>query len=150
MHAYWILQIYLRGKKFFVPEWEKCLSTQIITNNSRFHWKRRKNYKLLQNNLARYKNIFQYVYSNVYSEVFYATEKRGFNLKSNFHIMFKTYRDKMQIRSMGKNPSNYESVQKETNTHKQKPINIDDFNDLGEAKVKERVNKRKTKRCWKQ
>ena len=61
--------------------------------------------------------------------------------------MFKTYRDKTQIRSMGKNPSNYESVQKETNTHKQKPINIDDFNDLGEAKVKERVNKRKTKRC---
>ena len=53
----------------------------------------------------------------------------------------------MQIRSMGKNPSNYESVQKETNTHKQKPINIDDFNDLGEAKVKERVNNRKTKRC---
>ena len=48
---------------------------------------------------------------------------------------------------MVKNPSNYESVQKETNTYEQKPINIDDFNDIGEAKVKEQVNKRKMKQC---
>ena len=56
----------------------------------------------------------------------------------------------MQIRSMGKNPSNYESVQKETNTYEQKLINIDDFNNIGKAKAKERVNKQKMKRCWKQ
>ena len=43
--------------------------------------------------------------------------------------MFKTYKDKMQIRSIGKNPINYETVQKEMNTYEQKPINIDNFND---------------------
>ena len=43
--------------------------------------------------------------------------------------MFKTYKDKMQIRSMGKNLINYEIVQKEMNTYEQKRINIDDFND---------------------
>ena len=30
MHAYWILQIYLRGKKLFVPEREKCPSTKLL------------------------------------------------------------------------------------------------------------------------
>ena len=107
----------------------------------------KKNYKLLQNNLARYKNVFQYVYSNVYPEIYCTTENRGFDLKRNFHIMFKTYRDKMQMRAVGKNPSNYESLQKETSIYEQKPINIDDFNDLEEAEVKEWVNKRKQKRC---
>ena len=43
--------------------------------------------------------------------------------------MFKTYKDKMQIRSMGKNLINYETIQKEMNTYEQKRINIDDFND---------------------
>ena len=51
--------------------------------------------------------------------------------------MFKTYRDKMQMRAVGKNPNNYESLQKETSIYEQKPINIDDFNDLEEAEVKE-------------
>ena len=46
---------------------------------------------------------------------------------------------------MGKNPNNYESVWKETNTYEQKPINIDDFNDLEDAEVKEWINKRKMK-----
>ena len=40
---------------------------QMITN---FIEKDDKNYKLLQNNLACYKNIFQYVYSNVYPEIY--------------------------------------------------------------------------------
>lgn len=52
----------------------------------------------------------------------------------------------MQIRSMGKNPINYETVQKEMNTYEQKPINIDDFNNHKEDKVQERVNKQKAKR----
>ena len=52
----------------------------------------------------------------------------------------------MQMRSMTKNPNNYESMRKETNIYEQKPINIDEFNDLGEADLKERVVKRKKKR----
>lgn len=48
------------------------------------------NYKDLRNNLWSYKNIFQYVYSNVFPEIYCSTERRGFDLKSNFHIIFKT------------------------------------------------------------
>ena len=47
---------------------------------------------------------------------------------------------------MGKNPSNYESIRKETNIYEQKPINIDDFNEAEEAEVKQWVEKRKQKR----
>ena len=53
-----------------------------------------KNYKDLRNNLSSYKNIFQYVYSNVFPEIYGSTERRGFDLKSNFQNIFKTYKDK--------------------------------------------------------
>ena len=105
-----------------------------------------KSYTLLQNNLSSYKIIFQYVYSNVYPEIYCSTEKRSFDLKSNFNIMFKTYKDKMQIRSIGKNPNNYENIQKETNIYEHKLVNIDVFNDSEEADIKERVEQRKNKR----
>ena len=41
---------------------------------------------------------------------------------------------------------NYESIHDETNIYKQKPINIDQFNEIEEAEVKERIEKRKQKR----
>ena len=114
---------------------------------SGFIKKDERHYKMLQNNLPSYKNICQYVYSNVFSEIYCATEKRVFDLKSNFHIIFKTYKDKKQIESsMVKNPDNYESIRNETNIYKQKPINIDDFNQAKEAEVKRGVEKRKQKR----
>ena len=130
--------VYLNGKNVLQP---KVL--QII---GEFIEKDEKNHRLLQNNLSCYKNIFQYVYSNVYPEIYCSTEKRGFDLKGNFHIMFKTYKDKMQMHTMGKNPINYENIRKETNIYEQKPVKIDDFNDAEEAKVKERIEKRKEKR----
>ena len=105
------------------------------------------NYKDLRNNLPSYKNIFQYVYSNVFPEIYCSTEKRGFDLKSNFHIIFKTYKDRKQLgSSLGKNPENYENIRNETNIYKQKPILVDDFNEVEEKEVKERVEKGKLKR----
>ena len=105
------------------------------------------NYKQLQNNLSSYKIIFQYVYSNIFRENYCSTEKRGFDLKSNSRIIFKTYKDKNQFESsLGKNSINYESISDKTNIHKQKPINIDQFNKIKVAEVKERIKKRKQKR----
>ena len=87
----------------------------------------------------------QYVYSNVFPEIYSATEKRGFDLKSNFHIIFKTYKDKQNWEaSLGKN--NYETIRDEKNIYEQKLINIDKFNDVEETEVQERVKKRKEKR----
>ena len=67
-------------------------------------------------------------------------------MKSNFHIIFKTYKDKKKLEtSLGKNPENYETVRNETNMYEQKPINVDDFNEVEEKLVKERVEKQRQK-----
>ena len=68
-------------------------------------------------------------------------------MKSNFHIIFKTYKDKKQLESSRtKNSENYETTHNETNLYEEKPINIDDFNEVEEKEVKENVEKRKVKR----
>ena len=131
--------LYLNGKNVLQPKVLEIISELIDADEG--------NYRLLQNNLSNYKNIFQYVYLNVFPEIYCSTENRSFDLKSNFHIIFKTYKDKKQLESsMGNNPINYESIRKETNIYEQKPINIDDFNESEEAEVKQWVEKRKQRR----
>ena len=46
-----------------------------------------------QENLTRYKVIYQFVYLHVFPEIYTTPEKRGIDLKSNFLIIFKTFRD---------------------------------------------------------
>ena len=109
------------------------------------------NYIEVRNNLSQYKTTFQHVYSNVFPEIYCSTEKRGFDLKSTFHNIFKTYKDKKKkkkkkLQKLGENPQNYESVHNETSVYKQKPIKIDDFNEAEEKENKEHVEKRKIKR----
>ena len=87
------------------------------------------------------------MYSYVFLEIYCSTEKHGFDLKINFHIIFKTYKDKKKLDiSLGKNPENYETICIKTNIYEQKPVNVDDFNEVEEKEVKERVKKRKQKR----
>ena len=118
--------------------------SEIITH---FLSEKDEHYKQFRNNLSHYKNIFQYVYSNVFPEMYCSTERRGCDLKSNFHIIFKTYKDKKKLKSsLGKNSYNYEGVHNETFVYEQKPTEIDEFHKTEEKKVKERVEKTKNKR----
>ena len=61
-------------------------------------------------NLSQYKNIFQYEYSNIFPEIYCSTERRGFDLKTSFHVMFKTYKDKKKMELIGKKPPKYEEI----------------------------------------
>ena len=61
---------------------------------SKFVDQDKNNLRLLQQCLANYKDIFQYVYSCTFSEIYTMPEKRGIDMKSNFYILFKSYRDK--------------------------------------------------------
>ena len=81
--------IYLNGKNVLQPK-----VSEIITN---FLKKNVENYVLLRNNLSQYENIFQYVCSNVYSEIYCTTERRGVDLKSTLLIVFKTYKNKKRL-----------------------------------------------------
>ena len=74
--------IYLNGKNVLQPKVSEILNDFIEEADE--------NYIALLNNLSLYKSIFQYVYSNVFPEIYCSTERRRFDLKSNFHIIFKT------------------------------------------------------------
>ena len=77
--------MYLNGKN--------VLQLKVVEIISDFIREDENNYKELRNNLSSYESIFQYVYSNVFPEIYCPTKKRGFDLKSNFHIIFKAYKD---------------------------------------------------------
>ena len=83
--------LYLNGKNVRQP---KVL--ELITD---FLNEDENSYRELRNNLSSSKSIFQYVFSNVFPEIYYPTEKRGFDLKSNFYIIFKTCKLKKQMES---------------------------------------------------
>ena len=126
---------------------KNVLQPKVVEIITEFMEEDENNYKELRNNLSGYKSLFQYVYSNVFPEIYCSTEKRSFDLKSDFHTIFKTYKDKKQLESsLGKNPNIYETIPNETNIYEQKPINIYHFNEIEETEVRERVEKRKQKR----
>ena len=131
--------LYLNGKNVLQPKVLEIIKEFLDEDQS--------HYKELRNNLSKYKNIFQYIYSNVFPEIYCSTQKGGFDLKSNFHIIFKTYKDKKQLESsLGKNLENHENIHKETDICEQKPLTIDDFNEFKEKEVKEHVEKRRQKK----
>ena len=101
-----------------------------------------KNFNKLQNNVCQFKNMFEYVYSNVYPEVYCSTERRGFDLRSTFHLVFKTYKAKKKFEQSGKNPENYTFERNESFAFEQNPVEIDMFKDEEEKEIKERVEKR--------
>ena len=147
IHATKILQTHLQGKKFLYLNGKNVLQPKLVEAIIDFLNEHENNYRKLRNNLSSYKSIFQYVYSNVFPEIYCSTEKRGFDLKSNFHIIFKTYKDKKQLAiSLDKNLENYENTHNKTNIYEQEHVNFDDFNEVKEKEVKERVEKRRQKR----
>ena len=129
--------IYLNGRDVGQPG-----ALEIVGNF--IYQGKKKNLRMLQEHLARYKDIFQYVYSPVFPKIYTTSEKRGFDLKSNFHIMFKAYRDKMLVRQqqLAKLPSNYEEQQprKESLKFQQKPLkNFNEFSNSEENEIKQRA-----------
>ena len=84
----------------------------------------KENLRILQKSLALYKDIFQYVYSHTFPEIYTMSEKRGIDIKSNFHILFKSYKDKQSLRhqQLAKQASNYENEHTDTSEFEQKPI----------------------------
>ena len=68
-------------------------------------------------------------------------------MKSNFHIVFKTCKVKEKLEaSLGKNLNNYKKIRNETSAYEQKPIKVDDFNEIEEKQVKEWVERRKQRK----
>ena len=85
----------------------------------------------------------------MFPEIYSVTEKRGIDLKSNFHILFKTYRDKAILRQQQtitstKHPANYENERIESNEFEKKTINnFNEFSDKEEEELRQQAEKRK-------
>ena len=111
--------------------------------------KRKIIYDCFKQILRTTKDIYQYVYAHVFPKIYSTTEKRGIDLKSNFHILFKSYRDKAILRqhqtiTSTKNPANFENKREETSEFEQKPIKkFNEFSDGEEEELKEQTKKGK-------
>ena len=119
-------------KNFLYLNQKNVLYSRVAEIISEFIHENEKNYNKLRNNLSQFKNIFQFIYSNVYPEIYCSTKRRGFDLKSTFHLIFKTYKDKKKLEKMGKNPHDYTLERNESFAFEQKPVEIDTFNDQKE------------------
>ena len=98
------------------------------------------NLRLLQQCLTNYKDIFQYVYSCTYPEIYTMSEKRSIDMKSNFYILFKTFKDKILIKQqqLAKRAENFEAERNEESEFEQKPLlKFNEFNDEEEKEIKE-------------
>ena len=78
--------LYLNAKNVLQPKFLEIINDFLEQD--------KKNYVFLRINLSQFKNIFQYIFANVYPEIYCSTERKGFDLKSTFHIIFKVYKDK--------------------------------------------------------
>ena len=74
----------------------------VLKSVSKFVDQDKNNLRLLQQCLANYKDILQYVYSCTYPEIYTMSEKTGIDMKSNFYILFKMYKDKMMMKRSNK------------------------------------------------
>ena len=112
---------------------------------SEFIHENEKNYNKLRNNLSQFKNIFQFIYANVYPDIYCLTERRDFDLKKTFHLIFKTYKHKKKLEKTGRNPQDYKPERNESFAFEQKPVETDTFNDQEEKEIKDNTEKIKVK-----
>ena len=69
-----------KEKNFLYLNGKNVLQSKVLEIINELTDEDESNYKQLQNNFSSYKSIFQYVYSNVFPEIYCSTEKRGFDL----------------------------------------------------------------------
>ena len=114
---------YICEEKFFIYRNGRNVNqSHVLEIVGHFIDQGKQNLRILQEHLARYKDIYQYIYSHIFPEIYTSSEKRGFDIKSNFQILFKAYRDKQLIRqqSSAKNPVNFETKTNTTFKYEQK------------------------------
>ena len=78
--------LYLNGKKATHPRVAETVMNYIEADD--------KNFDKLKRKLTEKKKIFQFVYSSVYPEVYSFVEKRGVDMRNNFHLKFKEWKDR--------------------------------------------------------
>ena len=77
--------MYLNGKKVLILVWRKLFGKT---------FKRQKNFVKMRNKFIENQKIFQFAYSYSYPEIYTFVENRGIGIRKEFHVKFKTWKDK--------------------------------------------------------
>ena len=80
-----------KHEMIYIPTVKNVLQRKVSEIITDFLKEENQNYIELRNNLSQYKNFS--VHMRVFAEINCSTKRRGFNLKSTFDIMLKTYKD---------------------------------------------------------
>ena len=128
--------MYLNGKIVIYSKVVDMISKFIETDT--------KNFVQLRDNVYKFKNIFQFVYSVTYPDIYCSTEKCGFDIKSTFRAAFKKYKDKKNCEQAGKNSKNFAPLAE--SSFEQKPIQVDELNSDDKRMIKENSKKRKRRK----
>ena len=77
--------LHLNGKNVIYPRVAEIVMNYIETDEN--------NFKQLKRKLIENQKIFQYVYASICPEVYSFVEKRGVDMRNNFHLKFKEWKD---------------------------------------------------------
>ena len=75
MHVGEILLTHLQGKNFLYLNGKNVLQPKVFKIINEYLGDDTNNHNEMRNNLSEYKNIFQYVYSNIFPEIYCSTER---------------------------------------------------------------------------
>ena len=75
MHVREILLTHLQGKNFLYLNGKNVLQPKVFKIINEYLDDDTNNYNEMRNSLSEYKNIFQYVYSNIFLEIYCSTER---------------------------------------------------------------------------
>ena len=102
-----------------------------------------KNIILLRRCLQNHVKVIQFVYSKCFPEIYSLIDKRGINLKSEFLLTFKLWKDKKKFAQTISVTAETESNKKAENEKKDLAKTLVEVND---EKVCEKLNEKKLKR----
>ena len=94
-----------KEKNFLFLNGKNVLQLKVLEIITNFLNENEENYKDLCNKLSSYKNVFQYVYSNVFPEIYMPYQKAWFWFEEQFpHYLQNVQGQKKLEISLGKNP----------------------------------------------
>ena len=105
--------LYLNRKNVLQPKVSEIINDFLDEDSN--------NYNEMRNNLSQYKNIFQYVYSNIFTEIIALRNSKDLISKVCSVSCLQHIKKKM-MEIFGRNPQNYEGVRNEISVYEQKPI----------------------------
>ena len=78
--------MYLNGKNVIYPHVADVVWKYLEADEG--------NFDQIKNKLIKNKKIFQFVYSSTYTEIYSFIEKRSIDLRNEFHLRLKGWKDK--------------------------------------------------------